>query len=81
MWILPPHTFLSFSPLFFFQVPKNLAYLQFGYHCTMIALFGQFFYETYYVSEKKEKKPQQGTLPDASKEKVAKGKKSKSPKA
>ena len=47
----------------------------------MIALFGQFFYETYYVSEKKEKKPQQGTLPDASKEKVAKGKKSKSPKA
>ena len=47
----------------------------------MIALFGQFFYETYYVSEKKEKKPQQDALPDASKEKVTKGKKSKSPKA
>jgi len=41
-------------------IPFSLGALQFGYHCTMIALFGQFFYENYYVnkSPKKSKAPQ-----------------------
>lgn len=36
-------------------IPFELAALQFGYHCTMIALFGQFFYQTYFVDVKKDK--------------------------
>jgi elongation of very long chain fatty acids protein 4 len=36
-------------------IPFELAALQFGYHCTMIALFGQFFYQTYFVDAKKDK--------------------------
>lgn len=34
-------------------IPFRLAALQFGYHCTMIALFGHFFYRTYYLDKSK----------------------------
>lgn len=34
-------------------IPFQLAALQFAYHCTMIVLFGQFFYENYFVNAKK----------------------------
>mmetsp|Transcript_39313 Transcript_39313/g.79412 ORF Transcript_39313/g.79412 Transcript_39313/m.79412 type:complete len:339 (-) Transcript_39313:198-1214(-) len=36
-------------------IPRELAALQFGYHCTMIALFGHFFYQSYVVDAKKTK--------------------------
>ena len=38
------------------SVPTNLAVLQFGYHITMIILFGQFYYKTYYVPAQAAKK-------------------------
>jgi len=47
------------------NIPSRLAWLQFGYHCTMIALFGQFFYRTYYVDAKKEKRGTKGSKVDA----------------
>lgn len=40
--------------LFENQIPFNLACLQLAYHCTMIALFGQFFYSTYITKPRKE---------------------------
>ena len=48
------------------NISFNLAALQFGYHCTMIALFGQFFYKTYVVS-KKDAVMKSGGAPDSKK--------------
>jgi hypothetical protein len=58
-------------------IPFNLAALQFGYHCTMIALFGQFFYENYYVN----KKPKSSSAASSSDADSKKPKKKKSMKA
>lgn len=37
------------------NVPAGLCYLQFGYHCTMIALFGQFYMSSYGGKKSKDK--------------------------
>merc|ERR1711988_945002 len=44
------------------EVPHNLAMLQFGYHCTMITLFGQFYYASYIAPAQKKKAEKKAAL-------------------
>jgi len=59
-------------------IPFELAALQFGYHCTMIALFGQFFYQTYFVDAKKDKSKKKAAAADDAEKKPKKPKTPKS---
>jgi hypothetical protein len=62
------------------EVPHNLAMLQFGYHCTMITLFGQFYYASYIAPAQKKKAEKKAAL--AKHAAAAEGaKKKKSPRA
>jgi elongation of very long chain fatty acids protein 4 len=62
-------------------IPFGLAALQFGYHCTMIALFGQFFYENYYVNKSSSKNKSSSSSSNQTEQETKKPKKKKSMKA